>query len=140
MCILHLLLLLLCIILALFIIHTIRNGVVKTGGAKYESFKLPSLPKGIKFQKGPGKYKYTALVPMPDNKIKTVHFGHRDYQHYKDSVPKSLGGKLWSRLDHKDKDRRKRYRTRHKGVLNKDGRPAYKVRYTPAWFSYYWLW
>lgn len=106
-----------------------------TGGGD----SLPSLPKGTYFEKGTGNYKYTAHVPV-GGQMKIVHFGHRDYEHYRDSVPKSLGGKLWSHKDHNDKERRDNYRSRHRGMLNKDGKPAYKVKYTPAWFSYYYLW
>ena len=98
----------------------------------------PSLKKGIYFEKASvasGK-KYTAI--MPDGK--RVNFGARSYQHYKDSVPKRLGGGKWSSKDHLDSDRRKNYKSRHGGVLTKDGRKAISVRYTPAWFSYYFLW
>lgn len=97
---------------------------------------MKSLPKVAKFEKGRGKYKYTAI--MKDGK--RVSFGHKDYQHFKDSVPKSMGGGLWSHKDHGDKKRRANYRKRHAGVLNKEGKPAYKIKYTPAWFSYYYLW
>ena len=96
----------------------------------------PALPKGIEFHKGRGRYKYVAV--LPDGK--RVRFGHSDYQHYKDSVPKSLGGGIWSHKDHGDPQRRERYRKRHAGVLTKDGTPAYKKRYSPSWFSYYFLW
>lgn len=97
---------------------------------------LPKLPDGIYFVKGPRQYKYTAILPSN----RRVNFGHKDYQHYKDSVPKRLGGKLYSSLDHKDPERRKRYQQRHKKVLNKYNEPAYRVRYSPSWFSYYFLW
>lgn len=97
---------------------------------------LPSLPSGTRFSRGSGSHKYTAT--LPDGK--RVHFGHKDYKQYKDRVPKSKGGGLYTHLNHGDSERRRRYQTRHKGVLNKDGIPAYKVKYTPAWFSYYFLW
>lgn len=96
----------------------------------------PTLPSKIRFTRGPGKHKYTAI--LPDGK--KVNFGHRDYQHYRDSVPRRLGGGLWTHKNHNDQNRRKNYRARHSGVLLKDGTPAYKKRYTPAWFSYYFLW
>ena len=98
------------------------------------------LPRGTRFKRGPGRYKYTAVMPMKDGKTKTVHFGHRDYQHYQDRVPKNKGGKLWSHKDHKDRERMENYRKRHRGVLTKDGTPAYKKKYTPSWFSYHFLW
>ena len=96
----------------------------------------PSLAKGITFQKGPSKKKYTAILPTG----KHVHFGHRDYEHYKDSVPKHLGGGLWSHKDHLDPKRRKNYRKRHGGMKCKDGKQCITKRYSPAWFSYYFLW
>src|SRR5690606_31982518 len=99
-------------------------------------YKLPSLPKGTVFEKGPRKYKYTAI--MPDGK--RVNFGHRDYQHFRDRVPKTKGGKLWSRLDHNDRDRMENYRSRHRGVITGSGSPAYKKKYSPSWFSYHFLW
>ena len=99
---------------------------------------MPTLPKGIKFEvasKSTGK-KYIAI--LPDNK--KVYFGARGYEHFKDSVPKKLGGGKWKHKDHLNLDRRRNYRKRHRGVLTKLGRPAYKVRYSPSWFSYYFLW
>lgn len=89
-----------------------------------------------KFVLGPGRYKYTAI--LKDGR--RVNFGHRDYQHYRDSVPKNKGGGRWSHKNHLDVVRRANYRKRHGGVLNKAGQPAYKVPLTPAWFSYYYLW
>lgn len=74
------------------------------------------------------------------NDGKKIRFGNQEYQHYRDSVPPLLGGGKWSYLDHNDKVRRRNYRSRHAGVLLKSGIPAYKVKYTPAWFSYYYLW
>ena len=41
---------------------------------------------------------------------------------------------------HKDEARRRRYRARHSKILLKNGRPAYKVKGTPAYFSWYLLW
>lgn len=97
---------------------------------------MKSLPNGIKFVKGPNKKKYTAILPSG----KKVHFGHRDYQHYKDSIPKRYGGGIWSHKDHKDKKRRDNYRKRHGGVKLIDGSLAINKKFSPAWFSYYYLW
>lgn len=94
------------------------------------------LAKVEKFIRGPGRFKYTAI--MKDGK--RVNFGHRDYQQFKDSVPKSMGGGLWSNKDHSDPKRRDNYRRRHAGVSTKNGIPAYKVKYSPSWFSYHYLW
>lgn len=89
-----------------------------------------------KFIAGPRNYKYTAI--MKDGK--KVNFGHKSYQQYKDSVPKSMGGGLYSHKNHGDELRRKNYRARHSGIKLKNGGLAYKTKYSPAWFSYYYLW
>lgn len=96
----------------------------------------PALPRGTRFVPGPGRYKYTAVLPSG----KRVHFGHRQYQHYRDAVPRSMGGGRYARLNHVDKARRRNYRARHAGVRTKSGRRAYTVRYSPSWFSYHFLW
>jgi hypothetical protein len=89
-----------------------------------------------KFVAGPRNYKYTAI--FYDGR--RVNFGHKDYQQYKDSVPKKMGGGLYSYKNHNDEKRRKNYRSRHSGIKLKNGKPAYQVKYSPAWFSYYYLW
>lgn len=96
----------------------------------------PQLKKGIRFVKGPGYKKYTAI--LPDGK--RVNFGDRRYQHYKDVVPKRLGGGIWSKKDHLDRERRKNYRRRHGALKCKNGKKCISIRYSPAWFSYYFLW
>ena len=87
-------------------------------------YKLPKLKKGITFKKGPGFKKYTAI--FPDGK--RVTFGDVRYEHYKDRVPKSLGGKVWSHKNHNDSKRRENYRKRHRGVLLKSGKAAYQKK------------
>lgn len=89
-----------------------------------------------KFVAGPGRYKYTAILKNGHR----VNFGHKAYEHYKDSVPVELGGGLWSKKDHNDLKRRANYRKRHEGVLTKTGTPAFKVKLSPSWFSYHYLW
>jgi len=83
----------------------------------------------IVFKKGKFPYKYTAKVYFNGKleKHKTVHFGHQDYQQYKDSVP--LG--LYKKFDHNDEERRDRYYKRH----NKD-----YPKYSKDWFSKKFLW
>lgn len=84
----------------------------------------------IQFSIGPGNYKYTAT--LPDGK--KVNFGDRRYQHYKDKIGS------WSSLDHLDLKRRKNYRARHSGIVLSDGSRAIDKKYSPAWFSYKYLW
>ena len=97
---------------------------------------MPTLPKSIRFiVPKSGNKKYIAI--LPDGR--RVAFGDRRYQHYADKVPVRLGGGKWKKKDHKDAKRRANYRARHRSVM-KGRKPAYQVRYTPAWFSWYFLW
>lgn len=127
-----------------------RRSMVRSGGkqtrvyqkgarvarSSSSSHEKGGLPRGTRFVRGPGKYKYTAI--LPDGK--RVNFGHRDYQHYRDSVPRSMGGGLWSSKDHGNQSRRENYRRRHSGVRTKSGERAYLKKYSPSWFSYHYLW
>jgi len=56
---------------------------------------------------------------------KEIHFGARLYSDW---------------LDHKDPERRARYRKRARGVMLSNGKPAYKDRTHPAFYAYYILW
>jgi hypothetical protein len=67
-----------------------------------------------------GNYKYYVIFNG-----RTIHFGHRHMSDF---------------TFHNDLERRKRYRARHSKVLLKDGRPSYKVKGTPAYFSWNLLW
>lgn len=96
----------------------------------------PSLARVDRFVRGKYPHKYTAI--MDDGT--RVHFGHQDYEQYRDSVPPSMGGGKWSNRDHGDAGRRRNYRARHSGVKTKGGTPAYKKKYSPSWFSYHFLW
>jgi hypothetical protein len=102
----------------------------------------PQLPKETRFEVPAGrtKKKYVAIVPQPGGRELRVSFGHRDYEHYKDQVPPAMGGGRWSHKDHRDSERRKNYRRRHGAQLCADKAPCYQKRYSPAWFSYYYLW
>lgn len=100
----------------------------------------PRLPKGTTFfTPGSGVKKYIAIVPRAGGTLR-VSFGDQRYGHYKDQVPASMGGGEWSSLDHLDKDRRRRYRARHSAIKCKDGVRCVDVRFSPAWFSYHFLW
>lgn len=99
--------------------------------------KSPALPAGIRFKvPAKGRHKYVAI--FPDGR--RVRFGHRDYEHFKDSVPPALGGGKWRRKDHDDPQRRRNYRKRHGAQRCADGRACVRIRYSPAWFSYNFLW
>jgi hypothetical protein len=69
-------------------------------------------------------------VTFPNGRVKTVQFGAKGYAQYRDATPL----KLYTRLDHGDSARRAQYRARH-------GAQGYhKTPFTPAWFSWHYLW
>lgn len=73
--------------------------------------------------------KYDAiLIDDETKKIKYVPFGDKRYEQYRDAVPL----KLYSHLDHNDENRRWKYRQRHKHTYHK--------KFSPSWFSWYFLW
>ena len=74
---------------------------------------------------GKGKYKYSVYVKTPEGKIKKVNFGHKDYQDFR---------------QHKDPERRRRYLARAKGIKNKKGQLTYKLKTSPNYWSYHFLW
>lgn len=101
----------------------------------------PQLPEDTHFEvPDRGKKKYIAVVPRRGHKTIRVGFGHRDYEHYQDQVPENKGGGRWTALDHGDSARRDNYRKRHAGMKCKSGARCIDIRYSPAWFSYYFLW
>jgi hypothetical protein len=54
-----------------------------------------------------------------------VHFGAAGYEDF---------------TIHRDKQRRSRYRARHSKVLTEAGTPAYKLKTSPAYWSWHLLW
>lgn len=72
--------------------------------------------------------KYKVEIYSDGVKVKTVQFGDKRYEQYKDSAPL----KLYKRLNHGDKERRRLYKIRHE----KDRH----VKYTAGWFSDKYLW
>lgn len=101
----------------------------------------PQLPSGLTFKRGSRKRHKKYKAVFKDKSV--VEFGDTRYEHYKDSVPKKLGGGLWVHKNHLDEVRRKRYRARHSGMeCMRNGKTVrcIDVKYSPAWFSYYFLW
>ena len=71
----------------------------------------------LKFKKGPTGKKYTALVQnKKTKKIRKIHFGALDYQHYKDRTPL----KLYSHKNHNARKRMKNYYSRHSGTKKRN--------------------
>ena len=86
----------------------------------------------LKFERSKNTVKkYDAILENKQTKKKVrVPFGQKGYMHYKDNT----GLKIYSNLDHNDPERRKAYRARH-------GANDYqKKKYSPAYFSYFYLW
>ena len=86
--------------------------------------------KFIKFEKSKAKNKkYVAILKNTETgRTKKINFGDKRYQHYRDKT--GLG--LYSHLDHRDPERRRRYRARHGKTMTK--------KYSASWFSAKYLW
>lgn len=67
---------------------------------------------------------------------KYIHFGDLHYQHYKDRTPL----KIYSYLDHNDKQRRKNYLSRAIGIKDKQGNLTYMDKNSPNYYSINYLW
>jgi hypothetical protein len=78
------------------------------------------LYKPIKSTRKDKKY----MVKVKDNKL--IHFGQRGAKDYK-------SGKATN-------EERKAYRARASKILLKNGKPAYKNKDSPAYWSYHFLW
>lgn len=68
------------------------------------------------------------------NNDKIIYFGAKGYQQYHDQFG------IFSEYDHFDEKRRQNYKKRHGAVKRGDGTLAVDYKYSPAWFSYYYLW
>ena len=92
---------------------------------------------GIHFYKSDREFKkYKAIVPAKlwnkyRDKVErdqTVHFGDIRYEQYKDKIG------MYKKLDHNDAIRRMNYRMRHGSQLHQE------FTFSPAYFSFYYLW
>ena len=96
----------------------------------------------IKFERGPNKKKYTAYVKNnKTKKMRKIHFGHKDYQQYRDSTP--LG--LYKYKNHGTRKRMQRYYSRHSGTRHRGKAiKSEKLKsgglYTPKILSHIYLW
>tara|TARA_B100000085_G_scaffold97805_2_gene88849 strand:+ start:17700 stop:18515 length:816 start_codon:yes stop_codon:yes gene_type:complete len=81
---------------------------VKMGGGNIKKMK----EKIVDFKKGPGDKKYTATIKNKESgKERVIHFGHKDYEQYKDRT--NVG--LYTYKNHGDKKRQRNYYNRHSG-------------------------
>jgi len=67
---------------------------------------------------------------------KTINFGSKINSQYKDST--GLG--LYSHLDNNDPVKRKAFRARMSKIKNKEGQYVYKLKSSPAYWAYNYLW
>jgi len=74
------------------------------------------------------------MVTTPNGKI--IHFGARDMEQYKDTT--GLG--LYSHLNHNDKERRRLYLARAKGIKDKNGNLTWNNPESANYYSVKYLW
>ena len=109
---------------------------------KYRGGANKMREKIIKFKRGSGEKKYTAYIKnKKTNKVRVLHFGHKDYEQYKDRT--KLG--LYSKRNHGNKKRQQNYYNRHSG--EKDRKKAIskeinksKGLFNPKILSHLYLW
>ena len=93
-------------------------------------------------KKGPRTKKYTAIIKNKiTKKTRILHFGHKDYQQFKDRST----NKLYSKGDHGDKRRQQNYYNRHSGIKSRKKAIKKEVDkskgyYTPKILSHKLLW
>ena len=90
----------------------------------------------IKFEKSPRKHKKYQVTFTKNNKQYTVNFGDKRYQQYKDLVPL----KLYTKLNHGDKERRRRYLARAHGIRDKNGKLTKNDPTSANYWSIKYLW
>jgi hypothetical protein len=87
----------------------------------------------LEFKKSTNKNK-KYMVKTP--KGKWIHFGAVGMEQYKDTT--GLG--LYSKYDHLDKERRRRYLSRAKGIKTKDGKLTWNNPESANFYSVKFLW
>jgi len=86
------------------------------------------------YQKSTNPSKKLMTVVEKDGKKRTVHFGARSMEHFKDRTG------IWKSKDHGDSERRKSFRARMSGVKKKDGSKAVDDPMSPAYHALRILW
>ena len=95
----------------------------------------------VKFEKGPGDKKYTAVIKNKSGKTRVLHFGHKDYEQYKDRT--NIG--LYTKRNHGNKKRQRNYYNRHSGEKNRKKAIEKEKKksngyYNPKILSHIYLW
>ena len=113
-----------------------KNKTVKRYGVPVTE-KIVSIKKSTMPEK-----KYTAVVrDLSTRSERTLHFGHSDYEQFKDSTGKGH----YSSRNHGDERRKRNYFNRHSGIKNKKGAVMKEFRAsggkcTPKILSHIYLW
>lgn len=95
-----------------------------------------NVPYNVQFEKSSRKgKKYRVYFTLKGDDY-VVDFGQLGYEHYKDSTPL----KLYSRLDHKDPERRRLYLARSTNIVDKKGRLTADDPRSPNYWSIRYLW
>ena len=117
-----------------------RVPKAKMTGGKRKTIKMKETI--VSFSKGPFPKKYTARIKNNKTKsIRTLHFGDRRYEQFKDRT--NLG--IYTKKNHNDKRRQNNYYNRHSGVKNRK-KAIHKEKinnngyYTPKILSHVYLW
>lgn len=76
--------------------------------------------------------KYMSVTPLG----RIVHWGDRSMQHYIDKTPLQY----YKKLNHYDKERRRRYLARAKGIKDKDGKLTWNNKESANYYSIHYLW
>jgi hypothetical protein len=101
---------------------SVNSVVRKDGKIHYAGLVFPDFDKPIVLKSGKHK---RAVLAKKGKFFKLVRYGRVGYEDF---------------TTHKDKERRDRFRARFRGILTKEGKPAYKDKWTAAHWAYYDLW
>ena len=94
--------------------------MVRVGRFEYKKSTIPS--------------KKLMVTVEKDGKKRTVHFGARSMEHFRDKTG------IWKSKDHGDATRRKSFRARMSGIIKKDGTKAVSDPFSPAYHALRILW
>lgn len=86
------------------------------------------------YEKSTNPNKKLMVVVEKDGKKRTIHFGDRKMEHFKDKSG------IWKSLDHGDTQRRKNYLTRSAGIKNKEGKLTKDDPFSPNYHARRVLW
>ena len=84
--------------------------------------------------KSTAKNKKYSVYVMKGDKKRLIHFGQKGYGQFRDKLGE------YSSLDHNDKERRKKYLARAKGIKNKKGVLTWKDKNTANYYAIRYLW